>query len=101
MSIMIKGMEMPKTCKECPFSDHEAWCLILGDWRERYYMPKDERSKYCPLIELPPHGKLIDADRLLTDRMKSKYYHLPNGDTAIPIIDIEHAPTVLEAEDEE
>lgn len=101
MSIMIKGMEMPKTCKECPFSDHEAWCLIPGDWRERYYMPKDERSKYCPLIELPPHGKLIDADRLLTDRMKSKYYHLPNGDTAIPIIDIEHAPTVLEAEDEE
>ena len=40
--------------------------------------------------------RLIDADRLLTDRMKSKYYHLPNGDTAIPIIDIEHAPTVEE-----
>ena len=36
----------------------------------------------------------IDADRLLTERMKSKYYHLPNGDTAIPIIDIEHAPTI-------
>lgn len=38
--------------------------------------------------------RLIDADRLLSDRMKSTYYHLPNGDTAIPIIDIEHAPTV-------
>lgn len=38
--------------------------------------------------------RLIDADRLLSDRMKSMYYHLPNGDTAIPIIDIEHAPTV-------
>lgn len=38
--------------------------------------------------------RLIDADRLLSDRVKSKYYHLPNGDTAIPIIDIEHAPTV-------
>lgn len=38
--------------------------------------------------------RLIDADRLLTDRMKSTYYHLPNGDTAIPIIDIEHAQTV-------
>ncbi len=38
--------------------------------------------------------RLIDSDRLLSDRMKSKYYHLPNGDTAIPIIDIEHAPTV-------
>lgn len=38
--------------------------------------------------------RLIDSDRLLTDRMKSKYYHLPNGDTAIPIIDIENAPTI-------
>ena len=40
--------------------------------------------------------RLIDADRLLSDKMKSMYYHLPNGDTAIPIIDIEHAPTVSE-----
>jgi len=38
--------------------------------------------------------RIIDGDRLLTERMKSKYYHLPNGDTAIPIIDIEHAPTI-------
>lgn len=38
--------------------------------------------------------RIIDADRLLTERMKSKYYHLPNGDIAIPIIDIEHAPTI-------
>ena len=40
--------------------------------------------------------RLIDADRLLSDRMKGKYYRLPNGDMAIPIIDIEHAPTVGE-----
>ena len=38
--------------------------------------------------------RLIDADRLLSERMRSKYYHLPNGDTAVPLIDIEHAPTV-------
>lgn len=40
--------------------------------------------------------RLIDADRLLSDRMKKMYYHLPNGDTAIPLIDIEHAPTIEE-----
>lgn len=39
-------------------------------------------------------GRLIDADALLTERKMSKYYHLPNGDIAIPIIDIEHAPTI-------
>ena len=38
--------------------------------------------------------RLIDADRLLSDRMRGKYYHLPNGDTAVPIIDIENAPTI-------
>lgn len=38
--------------------------------------------------------RLIDANKLLSEVMKTKYYHLPNGDIAIPIIDIEHAPTV-------
>lgn len=38
--------------------------------------------------------RLIDADRLLTERMMSKYYHLPNGDIAIPIIDIKNAKTI-------
>lgn len=38
--------------------------------------------------------RLIDADRLLEERRLQLYYHLPNGDTAIPIIDIKHAPTV-------
>lgn len=65
MSVIVKGMDMPKNCKDCPFSDHEAWCLIPGDWRERYYCPDNERSEYCPLVEIPtPHGRLIDADKL-------------------------------------
>lgn len=38
--------------------------------------------------------RLIDADRLLEERRLHLYYNLPNGDTAIPIIDIKHAPTV-------
>lgn len=52
MSLIIKGMEMPKNCKDCPFSDHQAWCLIPGDWRERYYCPDDEVSEHCPLSEV-------------------------------------------------
>ena len=38
--------------------------------------------------------RLIDADRLLEERKIHPYYHLQNRDVAIPIIDIEHAPTV-------
>ena len=35
--------------------------------------------------------RLIDADRLLD---RCKFYHLKNGDLAVPIIDIQHAPTI-------
>ena len=38
--------------------------------------------------------RLIDADKLLDVKKMHLYYHLPNGDVAIPIIDIEHAQTV-------
>lgn len=38
--------------------------------------------------------RLIDADRLTRPEIIKMYYYLPNGDVAIPIIDIEHAPTV-------
>lgn len=96
MSIIIKGMKMPKHCIDCPMKNDEDDCVVqeLQHWRDW-----DDMKAGCPLVEVPtPHGRLIDADRLLTDRMKSKYYHLPNGDIAIPIIDIEHASTVLEAE---
>ena len=38
--------------------------------------------------------RLIDADRLTRPEMLRMCYHLPNGDTAMPIGDIEHAPTI-------
>ena len=38
--------------------------------------------------------RLIDADRLLEERRIHTYYHLPNGDIAIPLIDIKNAPTI-------
>lgn len=36
----------------------------------------------------------IDADRLLEEKRVHTYYHLKNGDIAIPIIDIKNAPTI-------
>lgn len=111
MSIIIKDMKMPKTCKECPFSDHEAWCLIPGDWRERYYMPEDERSEHCPLIELPSHGRLIDAKQLKKKVLKwmppdpcgveEKEFPFETDICVSMIMEIDEAPTVLEAEVEE
>ena len=98
MSILIRDMEMPKNCKDCPLSDHEAWCLIPGSWRERYYCPDDERSNDCPLIELPPHGRLGDLDKLNIHDISPVDGFCVMGVTEE---DIELADTVIEAEGSE
>ena len=103
MSIYIKGIKAPKDCRECAFIKYSSisgttYCGVTGDVLAVDFrpIPFEGISEKCPIEEIPPHGRLIDADRLLTDKMKSKYYHLPNGDIAIPLIDIEHAPIVVE-----
>jgi len=61
MSILIKGMEMPKCCEVCKFCDVDAehFCEVTLN-----YIPLAEgRPKTCPLVEVPePHGRLIDAE---------------------------------------
>ena len=79
MSIYIKGMEMPEICDMCPLlafieedEDHDAFCYcILSNWKKSCTpdpMTIREVRRFrrldCPLIEVPPHGKLIDADAL-------------------------------------
>ena len=57
MSILIKGMEMPKRCGGC--------FLRVGECKQRIYM--EDRPHDCPLVPVPPHGRLIDADALIED----------------------------------
>lgn len=64
MSVLIKGMEMPKSCESCPCKTADAFgglgCQATG------YIPlrkvNQDRPDNCPLVEIPPHGRLIDAD---------------------------------------
>ena len=63
MSILIKGMEMPKNCKHCKFRKTELqeepdWCLISEE--SLFELAEND----CPLVEVPPHGRLIDADKI-------------------------------------
>ena len=59
MSVLIKGIEMPRNCWECPCSDKSNGVCeaIVGGatiW--------DDRPAWCPLVNVPPHGRLIAAD---------------------------------------
>ena len=69
MGVYIKGMEMPKSCFDCPMLDWDLdyiKCKVTG----RHFKVKEEpfrarRVDDCPLISVPePHGRLIDADDL-------------------------------------
>lgn len=68
MSILIKGMKMPKSCSDC-FAEQcigsDFGCGIIGFEDGNTTCFTRERRKDCPLVEVPPHGRLIDADALM------------------------------------
>ena len=75
--IYIIGMEMPKRCSQCRFlygdtldglcSAAEKW-LDDDDYWTWYVYPEgdmdDSKPCNCPLIPVPDHGRLIDADAM-------------------------------------
>ena len=83
MSVLVKGMEMPTSCDDC--------------WFEYTYEICTPETGYenCPLIKLPSHGRLIDADY-----MKTK---IEGPIEKIRLIHewIDTQPTILEAEESE
>ena len=91
MSVIVKGMKMPKNCTGCPI------CCGLP------YQHRDVKGRRpdCPLIELPPHGRLVDIksveDRKFTT-VDNEYERWWNG--ALESV-IDNAPTVIEAEGSE
>ncbi len=66
MSILIKGMEMPKSCFDCPFMYGRRYCMANNkiEFNDPGYSELKGRYDGCPLVPVPPHGRLIDADAL-------------------------------------
>lgn len=105
MSVLIRGMEMPKSCFSCRFSritrSIYAWCSLM----EKRYSVDDPPPKDCPLIPVPPHGRLGDLDRMLVDN-ETYYDQLgrPGGVIRTSYMAVKHsieiAPTIIQAEGE-
>lgn len=71
MSVLIKNMNIPKTCRKCPFCQFggfslEFRCLVTGESIISFDV-KEKRAGNCPLTELPTHGDLIDVGNLIKD----------------------------------
>ena len=105
MSVLVKSMEMPENCILCPLND-TAGCGITEKIMTTKEMRKG-RASDCPLVEAPtPHGRLIDADDVLTQTQKGKCENSfemgkeYGWNKAIEYVG-NFAPTVIEAEVEE
>lgn len=67
MSVLIKGINTSKDCWKCKFRRWENGygdqCIITDTFIKDIFI----KEKDCPLVEIPPHGRLIDADELWKD----------------------------------
>lgn len=73
MSIVVKDMEIPESCRECPFENYysdtgKTVCmaslrvLAIGFGIISF----DGRHSSCPIVALPDkHGRLVDADAIV------------------------------------
>lgn len=101
MSVLIKGMEMPKCCAECSFLQESVWKLnmypcvcVAGDFVVKP-SETDMRDGLCPLVEVPTsHGRLIDVDKLEVVGLKDY------EDAQKVAFAINNAPAVIESEEE-
>ena len=97
MSILIKGMAMPKNCTECNFGV-DGWCYAKSPTEPNSKsLATHTRPSWCPLVELPPHGDLIDRDALMKDGWLSLHkevirmggyaiHELPLKNPTIPVV---------------
>ena len=96
--IYIPGMEMPKNCGECLFwepNNFKADCLASDEVVLCRYggLPDD-----CPLIPIPDHGRLIDADALDADLERQDMRTGEYDSIGFSIHEIDNAPTIIPAD---
>jgi hypothetical protein len=108
MSVLLKGMEMPKDCWECPmqvyYSSGKTWCksadmIIAEDYKP---IPFDGKPKWCPLVEVStPHGKLVEFIDVATFEDEDSGTEKVNlGEAFAAYFKMREAKPVIEAEGE-
>ena len=107
--VLVKGMRMPENCAECqweirrlPIGEHLCICSRTHENIPDIY---GKRPEACPLVELPPYGRLIDSDAeikaweqtkiALRECNQERTFAFKEACIAIKVLS--DAPTVLEA----
>lgn len=105
MSMLIRGAKMPSCCMFCPISNATGCGLmnppVIMTTREMLA----GRPDWCPLVEIPAHGRLIDADALATHDNEDFDKSFAKDDATVQWMHlfiqnrIAYAPTIIPAED--
>ena len=107
MSVLIRGMEMPENCFECPCCRHDS---IDGIKAEQCNLTLDVfgvnnterwigRGQNCPLVEVEHHNDLVDRG-WVRDSINHSCW-LEHNDYLEVIGIIDDAPTIIEPEGDE
>ena len=101
MGVYIKDMEIPKSCGDCPIGDSLCCPLMPGVpalWKEyTIAVIANRRHSDCPLVRVPPHGDLIDRDKL----REKEFIHDGDAYAVVMSRDIRNAATIIPAEEDE
>ena len=103
--IYIPDMEMPSGCDDCYFCGEIGICSVLvathinsgvvGEYRYNEF----ERPPFCPLVPVPDHGRLIDADKLKKQIANENRFSAVYEKATFRYLD--NAPTILPADKED
>ena len=105
MGIYLPNMEMPKGCAFCKLkrrNGKKMVCPLLNEeWDIRDPMSAYFKLENCPLVPVPAHGRLIEAEpimKYITDRLNSGEF---GYDQIEVLTEIQYAPTIIPAEEGE
>ena len=117
MGIYLPNMEMPVTCCHCPLMGYDPDIEWVDGGRETQgayicvitheLIDNTKREEHCPLVPVPPHGRLIDADALSAKLNMMLSMAFGEGNTAFHFAYrslgkvMENAPTIIPAEEGE
>ena len=111
MSILIKGIDLPESCRVCKFNDYnewdDTWCMVTEKDIEHEARNERRRSKDCPLVPIPEHGRLGDLDdfakrmKNLVEKAEDDGFDLGAVWYSEFVRHVELTPTIIPAEEDE
>ena len=97
MGVYVKGMYMPPSCYFCPMTNDGLYlCKANNPYQQLEDDCEERRPDWCPLVPVPEHGRLIDADAL-------RYWADDSAMIAFDYVtrsQINAAPTIIPASEE-